>query len=227
LFNVTLVEFCASFTTIWDPMPVLRRYTNLAAAIHMLQTKKITLLNPATWDDRNDAYFMSEYKRQKKAKTVLALCFTKQSETYHHWRVFSNGTDGVCIEFEMDRLLSAFGGGPTIKTGPMKYRLIKELGKRGEIKLEELPFLKRSPYKDEQEFRVVYVSIKNAVEFKDYDVDVAWIRRITLSPWMSKPLAASVKGNLTSIEGCKRLKVSHSTLVDNETWKSFAANVRT
>jgi hypothetical protein len=43
----------------------LHRFTNLAAAIHMLRTRTITLLDPNTWDDKNDAYFMAEYKRQK------------------------------------------------------------------------------------------------------------------------------------------------------------------
>ena len=76
-----------------------RRYTNLAAVVHLLQAKAITLLNPATWDDTNDAYFMAEYKRLKQAKTVLALCFAETAETYHHWRVFSHGADGVCLEF--------------------------------------------------------------------------------------------------------------------------------
>jgi hypothetical protein len=50
----------------------LHRYTNLAATIHMLCTKCITLLNPATWDDKNDAYFMAEYKRTVVAGGVAA-----------------------------------------------------------------------------------------------------------------------------------------------------------
>lgn len=54
------------------PPPAFRRYTNLAAAIHLLQSRKITLLNPARWDDANDAYFMGEYKRLAGAETVLA-----------------------------------------------------------------------------------------------------------------------------------------------------------
>ena len=45
-----------------------RRYTNLAAVVHLLHAKAVTLLNPATWDDRNDAYYMAEYKRLKQAK---------------------------------------------------------------------------------------------------------------------------------------------------------------
>ena len=49
-----------------------RSYTNLAAAIHLLRTKTITLLNPATWADKNDAYYVAEYKRLKHAVTLLA-----------------------------------------------------------------------------------------------------------------------------------------------------------
>ena len=58
-----------------------RRYTNLAAAIHMLRTKSITLLNPATWDDKNDAYYMAEYKRLKDAATVLAFALQKATRS--------------------------------------------------------------------------------------------------------------------------------------------------
>jgi hypothetical protein len=40
----------------------------------MLCTKCITLLNPARWDDKNDAYFMAEYKRTVVAGGVAASC---------------------------------------------------------------------------------------------------------------------------------------------------------
>ena len=208
-------------------MAVLYRYTNLAAAIHLLQTRKITLLNPATWDDQNDSYYMAEYKRYRKARTVLALCFTKESETYHHWRVFSAGTDGVRIELEREALLAAFKGKSGTRTADVRYRLIKDLGKKSQIRVEELPFLKRRPYAAEKEFRIIYESKSATEEFKDYTIKLAWIRRITLSPWMSLPLARSVRDHLRSIDGCDKLKIARSTLVNNETWKSFTANVKT
>jgi hypothetical protein len=206
-------------------MPVLHRYTNLAATIHLLQTRQITLLNPATWDDRNDAYFMAEYKRHKNAATVLALCFTAQNETYHHWRVFSHGTDGVRLEFDRERLTAAFQRKRGLRGGLVAYRTIKDLRRLERLDVEELPFLKRAPYQDEQEFRLVYVSADEAVEFKTYPIKLAWLRRITLSPWMSKALADSVKANLLAIDGCSRLQISRSTLVENEAWKSVTANV--
>jgi hypothetical protein len=182
-------------------------------------------LNPATWDDKNDAYFMAEYKRYKNAKTVLALCFAECKETYHHWRVYSNGPDGVCIEFNKEKLLSTFAGDRQVKHDYVDYKLIKDLGKLKSVKLEELPFLKRYPYGDEREYRIVYVDTKHAEEHKDYSIEIKWIRRITLSPWMPKALGDSVKRTLKSINGNSSLDIVRSTLVENERWKKLTTRV--
>jgi hypothetical protein len=207
-------------------MSSFRRYTNLAATIHLLSTRKITLLNPATWDDKNDAYYMAEYKRYKKAATVLALCFAEAPETYHHWKIFSHGSDGVCIEFDKDRLLSTFTMAHKIRTGYVKYKRIDRLESTRHINVEHLPFLKRLPYRDEREFRVAYVDAKQAVEYQDYPIKIRWIKRIILSPWMSKALSKSVKNILRSIDGCSSLTITRSTLVENERWKNITARVR-
>jgi hypothetical protein len=207
-------------------MTPFRRYTNLAATIHMLRTRNITLLNPATWDDRNDAYFMAEYKRFKNAKAVLALCFAEYRETYHHWRVFSHGSDGICIQFDKEKLLSTFAHDPQVRMGSIQYMKIKDLRAEEAVELEELPFLKREPYNDEREFRVVYVDTDEPLEFQDYELNLEWIERITLSPWISKSLANSVKQTLRSIDGCSKLQISRSTLVDNEMWKKMTARVK-
>ncbi|MEF3367918.1 hypothetical protein V3H18_15395 [Methylocystis sp. 9N] len=195
----------------------------MAAAIHLLQTKRITLLNPATWDDKNDAYFMAEYKRILGVETVLALCFAETNETYHHWRVFSHGSDGVCIEFDKALLLKSFEKSSGIKQGAVDYKLVKSLAQRSAIDVEQLPFLKRKPYAPECEYRVIYIDKSKPLEFKDFPIDIAWIRRITLSPWMSQALAKSVQKTMLSIEGCLNLRISHSTLISNDEWKSVTA----
>ena len=59
----------------------LRRYTNLPALLYLLRERKITLLDPASWDDKNDSYFLSLYHQKKQLKSVLALCFTPAFET--------------------------------------------------------------------------------------------------------------------------------------------------
>lgn len=77
----------------------MRRYTELPSLIYMLAYRKITLLDPSSWDDKNDSYFFSLYRDKVKLKSVLALCFTQARDTYHHWRVFAPGSadvPGIC-----------------------------------------------------------------------------------------------------------------------------------
>jgi len=74
---------------------MLRRYTTLPSLLDLLVTKHLTLLTPDSWDDKNDAFYLQQYKDKKKLKAVYAMCFTEGNETYHHWRVFSGGNGGV------------------------------------------------------------------------------------------------------------------------------------
>ena len=199
----------------------LRRYTNLAATLHILRKRVITLLNPASWDDRNDAYFMDQYKNQMSAQSVLALCFSQASETYHHWRVFSHGSDGVCLDFKSENLLSAFKNDKKIKSGLVTYKQIRDI-ENSRPDLEELPFLKRFPYRHEREFRIIYVDFDHVVDFKDYEITLDSIQRVNLSPWMPGTFSNAVKETIRSIDGCAKLKIVRSTLVENERWKGVA-----
>ena len=203
-----------------------RRYTNRAAAIHLLQTRTITLLNPATWDDKNDAYFMAEYKRLVGARTVLALCFAECNETYHHWGVFSHGSDGVCIVFDKERILSAFEGDALVRKGSVNYKVLNEIKKLKTLDAEELPFLKRRAYKDEKEYRVVYVNKRNAEEFLPYQIDIASVAQVILSPWIAVTLARAIRKTLLSIDGCPSLSITKSTLTNNEQWRRVTAKAR-
>jgi hypothetical protein len=89
----------------------------------------------------------------------------------------------------------------------------------------DLPFLKRLPYKDKHEFRIVYTDRNHAIEYKDYKIALGWIYRITLSPWMSQTLVNSVKKTLRTIDRCVRLKVVRSTLINNDSWKAITGRL--
>lgn len=206
------------------PAPqVLRRYTNLAATIHMLRSREITLLSPATWDDRNDAYFMAEYKRRKNLKSLFALCFANCDETYHHWRVFSHGSDGVRIEFDKTILMKSFTDDRIIARD-VSYKKIEELKVDTRFAVDDLPFLKRQGFRDEVEFRVIYQNDSRVLFTKSFEFDLAAVRRITLSPWIVKSLSDSVIATLRQIKGCEKLKIYRSTLVDNEQWQRLGSN---
>jgi hypothetical protein len=189
---------------------ILRRYTTLPALLHVLRSRTVTLLSPEKWEDRNDAYYMQQYKERLNARSVLALCFSMAKERYHFWRAFTLGTDGVRIDFQRDSLLASFNGVENVEQRRVTYKQIKDLSKL-KPKIPDLPFLKRAPFTDENEFRLVYVDYDQECEAKAFDIDLSCIRTVTMNPWMPRPLLESVRETIQSIEGCRRLRVSHTT----------------
>jgi hypothetical protein len=99
---------------------------------------------------------MNEFKERKGLEFVLAVCFSEAKETFHHWKVFTHESEGVCIEFKRKELLLAFDNVANILTGSVKPILISDLEK-SPPKVDNLPFIKRLPYMDEKEFRIVYL----------------------------------------------------------------------
>jgi hypothetical protein len=197
----------------------LRRYMDLPALVHLLSERCITLLDPETWDDKNDSHFLKVYREKNRLKSVLALCFTRTTETYHHWRVFANGPSGVCISFRRAQLLDAVGKHGGMRCGPVKYLKLSEMGLMKPA-IQKLPFLKRYPFGHESEFRIVYESRKQVTSI-DIPIPLSCIDRITLSPWLNRRLSKHVKRILWSISGCKDLEIVRSTLVSNEDWQKF------
>jgi hypothetical protein len=59
----------------------IRRYISVSAVIDTLRRGEITLLDPQSWDDRNDRYFMSLYKERKKLSGLYALCSVQKRIT--------------------------------------------------------------------------------------------------------------------------------------------------
>lgn len=198
----------------------LRRYTNLPALLYLLRERKITLLDPASWDDKNDSYFLSLYRQKKQLKSVLALCFTPAFETYHHWRVFAEGSSGACVTFDRDRLLKVVKKQPGVTAKTVEYLTLNDI-RDVNVKTRNLPFLKRSAYGDEREFRIIYESSAETHGALNIDVPLACIERITLSPWIPAALSDHVKSTIKEIDGCQSLKVFRSTLISNESWKAL------
>lgn len=196
----------------------LRRYTDLPALLRLLTDKQLTLLDPKTWADHNDAFFMSLYKERKELKTVLALCFSQSAETYHHWRVFSNGPSGVCIVFDREALLKELKKVPDIKTDTVTYFTLK---KAKGFRVDQLPFVKRFGFKPENEFRAMYTSAMHEKLVIDVPIGLDCIRSISLSPWMHATLSKATAAAIRKIDDCERLRISRSTLISNEQWKAF------
>lgn len=196
----------------------LRRYTTLPVLLDMLTNKRLTFLDPASWEDRNDSFFIEKYREKKKLKTVLTLCFTERDETFHHWKVFAGDSSGVCIRFSRERLLSCFQKKQGINSGSVSYRLMRDL-QNTPPSLEELPFLKRIQYEDEAEFRMIYENRNKIHRTMDFVLDITCIDRITLSPWMPPQIAKTVKQVISEIPGCKKIQLIRTGVVKSSTWQ--------
>ncbi|HEY1711006.1 MAG TPA: hypothetical protein VGG10_22265 [Rhizomicrobium sp.] len=201
----------------------LHRYTSLLNVVQMLEMRALTLRSPLDWEDRNDAYALELYKKRTGAKSVAAVCFTQADETYHHWKVFA--ATGACVAFDRVRLVRALKGIEGLKTGSVRYREIRKLA-RTPPSVAQLPFLKRYPYRDENEFRLVFAADDADFPERAFPIPLASIRRITLSPWLSHEELADAKRTIKKIAGCGNLKVYRTTVLDNRDWKRALAAAR-
>lgn len=199
---------------------LLNRFTSLPIALDVLFRKRITLLSPEAWEDRNDAYYLERYRKEMKFGSVLAICFSLKKETFHHWRVFSSGSCGVCIEFNKAKLLQSIANQKGFRSANVTYPLISQL-QRNPPELETWPFLKRKPFEDEKEFRIIYESKTENLREKHIDIEIASIQKVTLSPWLPDPVADSVTKLIKQNDGCGALKVNRSSLINNAAWREI------
>ena len=193
---------------------------SMIVLLGILLNKRLTLLDPQSWDDKNDSHFIGLYKTRLRLETILALCFTEADETYHHWKVFAGNSDGVCIQFDKNRLVKQLSQVDGIKSNRVIYRTIAELRKL-KLKTEDLPFLKRYPFQDEREFRFIYESESQMMASKDVPITLSCVTKIVFNPWMPTSVYKSVKGVICGIDGCKSLRLMRTSLVDNEKWKTI------
>ena len=197
-----------------------RRYTELPSLIHILSYRELTLLDPGSWDDKNDSFFLSQYRLKGNLKSVLALCFTQANETYHHWRVFAPGSAGVCVRFKGSGLQAAIDKVPGLRMKSVQYLTVKKL-KSKKLAKTRLPFLKRYAFQPENEVRLVWESKSEERQSLPVPFELSAVSRITLSPWLHPSLANQVKSLLKSINGCGSLKIYRSTLISNAEWMRY------
>lgn len=198
----------------------VRRYTTLSSALDTLVHQRLVLLSPSKWDDTNDVEFMELYRAHADAKSVLALCCAMASETYHHWRVFTQGMEGVCIEFEKAALETAVRGHAGVVAGPVDYLQIKQLEELAPEEADRLPFVKREGYSDEREWRIVATCFEEPAFSLPIAIELGSITRLVLNPWMPPVLADNLRVIIRGLPGCAKLKIEASALTNSARWKA-------
>jgi len=197
----------------------LNRFTSLPILLDLLQRQKLVLLDPASWEDKNDTDIILEYKRKANIEKLFALCFTHNSETIHHWKTFSNGPSGCCIEFSPGKLIAVLDKTPGIRHGAVFYKKISE-ARFPEFELSEIPFIKRKPYQFEREYRIIWEG-RSGAGFLELDITLDMIRKITFSQQMPPVVFDSVKKMLVQTFPGLKNKINRSTIYRNERWVNY------
>ena len=222
------------------PLRRLCRYTTVPILIDYLIRREITLLPPSTWEDRSDAGICDDYRRRRGLDRLLAACFTTAPETIHHWSTFAAGPAGCCLELS-PRILDLWSTLPGLRHGPVRYVSLRESPAHSpapvpapvqahanlpheDPQTQHLPFLKRLPYRIEAEYRVLSEGAASAPHASPFvtalPLPAAYLRRITITQRMPKPVFDSLKKALKPLIADTPIKVHRSTLLDNPTWQS-------
>jgi hypothetical protein len=204
---------------------LVRRYTSLSSVLDTLVNRRMVLLDPSRWDDTNDSYFLELYRAETNTASIVALCCTRATETYHHWRVFTQGSEGVCIEVDRQRLERALETMPNVIARPVEYLLVKDLEGFTTADLPRLPFAKRKGFRDEREWRVIGLCGDPTQKSLAVPIELEWINRLVVNPWMTPALVDNLRGLIKSIRDCRGVRVESSRLTNSRRWKSAGRNI--
>lgn len=194
----------------------LFRYTSIASTLDILRGRRLTLLSPSLWQDRNDAEYILAYKSAKKLRDVYALCFTEAFETSQHWSLFTNNMDGVRIEFDRESLEADVSKIKEARLQPIIYKKIQEVHEDAR-RVDNWPFLKRLPYKGECEVRIIFEYASDGDEPPVIPIRKSTIKKLFLSPAIPKALQPAIVATFRDVWGSK-IEVSRSTLFENQNW---------
>ena len=192
----------------------LNRYIQLPILLDILSRRKLVLLGPGRWPDRNDAELMEHYRKESQFDSILALCMSHGDETLHAWKAYASGVGGCCIQFDHDILLESFPESRGFRHGPVEYR---KLNDRSEFSLDDLPFIKRWPYRCEEEYRIIW-SGRDQRESLDVEINPRSIQRITVSQDMPVSVFSNIKNHLFQFNVMRGVGVYRSTLYENRKW---------
>lgn len=201
----------------------LYRYTSLPSLLHMLSKRELTLISYNSWPDKNDVHFLREYTKRKK-NYGYALCFTHADETFHHWKVYSSSSAGVRITFEREELIAWAEGIIGMRADDVEYKTIEEI-RAAPPALERLPFIKRYPYRGEEEVRLLYETDVKMKDPPSFPLELGLIKRITLSPWLHDSLRPAVATVINQVAAPTTIDVSRTTILGNNEWKQTTERI--
>lgn len=152
--------------------------------------------------------------------SVYALCMTRASTTFHHWKIFAGSTSGVCVHFKHDQLI-LWANENEIKLRDVRYFSLQKARETPPSKLD-LPFRKRHAFEDEAELRLIFPSREQQAPSKAFAFKLDMLEKIELNPGLPERTFNAVAESICDIKGCGSLVVEQSHLLNNKEWAGIA-----
>ena len=106
-----------------------------------------------------------------------------------------------------------------VRFGKVDYLRLDEIEHPTAINLERMPFVKRTGFTAEEEYRIIAETTEDQKSALSIEFPHSMINCIYLNPWLPKSIAESLRDTLRSVPGCSNLRVSRSQLIDSSRWK--------
>jgi hypothetical protein len=196
---------------------ILRRFTSLPWLLDVLESKELLFSDPDNWEDENDSQILHSYREKKKLKTLQALCFTKDTETIYGWKAFADSSSGCYLKIDSDNINRKISNNDGFRQGEVKYIKMWDL-KKETISINDIPFLKRWPYRDEKEYRYIFESDEEKGKVA-IPIGLDDIISITFSEKMPEHTFSAIKGMIKF--RYKISKIDRTTVYRNERWIEF------
>jgi hypothetical protein len=197
-------------------MKKLNRYTTIPVLLDMLKRKRLVLLDPSSWEDKNDSEILLEYKKRKRVQKLFVLCFSYGEETIHHWKTFADGISGCCVQFDPMQLIELLNHTRGIRYRAVTYKKLKDL-KDEAVDVEDMPFTKRWPYRCEDEFRIVWTGRTKQTSY-EIPFNLKMITKVTISQRMPEQIYETIRGHLREVFRRPEQRINRSTLYENRIW---------
>jgi hypothetical protein len=197
-----------------DGMPkFLRHYTSIETLYSILDSKTLRFSDPQDWVDENDAASIRAFRRKKGVAQARVICLANGLEQIHHWNTYA--PQGCRIEFDEHKFDEEINRHKLL-CGFVQYYSSEELSAAflRAKEIDELPFIKRHPYKGEQEYRIIWygsaAETVPGINIKDC------ISSITLYPNISTLKFEAIKDNLKTKYQIET--VNRSRLLKSDDW---------
>jgi hypothetical protein len=194
----------------------LHRYTSINELRYLLRKNAIKFSNWKNWPDENDKELLKIYK-SKINKSVFVYCLTSGSESIHHWSAYAN-KNGCRLKFNLD-IINSLIRKNNIIARPVSYIKQSDLTYQN-LTVQDLPFLKRFPYKVENEFRLVKIRKKDFGSFS-LNVGPEIINKISLSPFNTEAYNERLMNSLIKKHPYLKNKFSFSKVNKYENWINY------